>query len=390
MTSGSPPSARRARRTAIQALERIDDGAYANLVLSGLLDRSDLDRRDRAFVTELVYGVTRMRRALDAQLEPLLRHTLDDETRRVLRLGAFQVLYLRVPPHAAVSSTVEIAPLRTKKLVNAVLRNLAHRGFGPWDTESDRLSFPDWVVARLVEDLGYEPAMAALEFMNEAPAVTERADGYVQDEASQWVADAVGAEQDMLVLDVCAAPGGKATAMAARGARVVAADVRRTRVGLIAENIASIRAHGSSSFERREPIIPMVADGGRSPFATYTFDRVLLDAPCSGLGVLHRRPDARWRRGKADLVGLAELQRRLILAALPLVKPGGVLVYSVCTLTNIEGPDHDEWMQREYPDWVALAAPPAPWSRVGRGARLLPQTARTDGMCLFRWRSPHS
>lgn len=130
----------------------------------------------------------------------------------------------------------------------------------------------------------------------------------------------------------------------------------------------------------------MAADGLRPPFRPGVFDRVLVDAPCSGLGVLGRRSDARWRLDDAAPERLAELQWALVGAAADLVRPGGSLVYSVCTLTAVESVGVDERAARSRPDLVALEPPGEPWTPVGRGALLLPQTAGTDGMALFRYR----
>ena len=215
--------------------------------------------------------------------------------------------------------------------------------------------------------------------MNTAPPVTEREDGYVQDLASQWVAAAVGAGPGQRVADLCAAPGGKALALAATGAAVVAADLRPGRAALIAAN-----ARGRTAL----PVV--VADGTVPPFAPGSFDHVLVDAPCSGLGVLRRRPDARWRIDAAAVERLGEVQRSLVEAALTLVRPGGQLVYSVCTLTDAEGPGVDAHLASRHPELTPGPALPAPWRPVGRGARLLPQDADTDGMYVLRLRVPSS
>ena len=218
--------------------------------------------------------------------------------------------------------------------------------------------------------------MAALEVMNEPASVTERPDGYVQDEASQLVVSAVEAGPGDLVLDLCAAPGGKATLLAEGGASVVAADVRPGRVGLVAANATRTGARLSV----------VTADGTRPPWRAASFDRVLVDAPCSGLGTLRRRADLRWRVDPDAVARLAALQRRLLGAAADLVRPGGVLVSSVCTLTVDESLGVDEWLAAERPDLVPIEAPAEPWAPWGRGAVLLPQAEGTDGMCLFRYR----
>jgi 16S rRNA (cytosine967-C5)-methyltransferase len=247
-----------------------------------------------------------------------------------------------------------------------------------WPDDATRLSYPDWIVDRLITDLGTDDALATLAVMNLAPAVTERPDGYVQDRASQWVAEAVGALPGERVLDLCAAPGGKALALAGTGAAVVAADVRPARAGLVAANARGRADLGGV----------VVADGMAPPFRPETFDRVLVDAPCSGLGVLRRRPDARWRIDAASVERLAVVQRALLEAALLLVRPGGRLVYSVCTLSEAEGPALDAALEAAHPELVAEPPLESPWRPVGRGARLLPHDADTDGMYLLRLRRP--
>jgi 16S rRNA (cytosine967-C5)-methyltransferase len=313
-----------ARALALDVLDRIDGGAYANLVLAAALDRSGLARPDRRFATELVYGTTRMRRACDYLVDRFLARPVEGRVRNALRLGAYQLAFAGVAPHAAVAETVEVAPKRARGLVNAVLRRVADAPVA-WPDAATRLSVPDWVLTRLAEDLGPDDAEAALTAMNEAAAVTERADGYVQDPASQQVAAAVGVQPGELVLDVCAAPGGKATALAgaAEGVRVVAADVRPGRAGLVAANAARVGVV--------ERLAVVAADGTRPPWRPRVFDRVLVDAPCTGLGALRRRPEARWRRQPSDVGDLTRLQRDLLVAAVELTRPGGIVAYVVCS-----------------------------------------------------------
>jgi 16S rRNA (cytosine967-C5)-methyltransferase len=362
-----------ARRVAYDALRRIDSqGAFANLVVPGALADSSLSSADRRFVTDLVYGTTRMRRACDAAVDRFVLTPPDDATRTLLRLGAYQLVFAGVAPHAAVGETVALAPKRVRGFVNAVLRKVA-ASQPEWPSEAARLSVPDWIHERLVAELGATDARSALERMNEAPPVTERADGYVQDRSSQWVAAAVEARPGERVLDVCAAPGGKATAMAADGAWVVAADVRHARSRRVLENVVRLGA----------AVGVVTADGRRPPFPDSVFDAVLVDAPCSGLGALRRRPDARWRIEPSDVSELAVLQRELMSAAAPLVRPDGRLVYSVCTLTAAESIDHP------VPEGFEVDPTPPPageWRRYGPGWRVLPHDADTDGMVLLRYR----
>ncbi len=436
MTAATP------RDVALDALVKVDDGAFANVLLPTLLRATGLEPRERAQTTDLVYGTLRRRRSLDALLEPHLDRDLDDldaPVRAALRLGAYQLVD-GVPAHAAVSETVgavaRVAP-RAKGYANAVLRRLSEVG-PPWPwPEGDgvtavgiRTSMPDWIVARLFADLGPPDAIAALELASEPAALTLRVnprratpeavaaeleasgarvergellpgalivrgagdtgelaavtDGRAtpQDQGSQAVAVLVQAAAGERVLEVGAAPGGKVTALAEamddRGL-VVAVDVRRNRLALVERAAARL---GLTTVD------PVVADGRALPFPRASFDRLLVDAPCSGLGVLRRRPEARWRIQAAAVDELAALQRELVAAAAELVRPGGRLVYSVCTLTAAETTGVDEWARTALPELTAEAPPGAPWRAWGRGALLLPQAAGTDGMYVLTLTRP--
>jgi 16S rRNA (cytosine967-C5)-methyltransferase len=435
-------TARRPRTVAIDALVRVEDGAYSNVLVPALLRRSGMEQRERAQTTELVYGTLRRRRSLDALLAPVLDRDLDDvdpPVRAALRLGTYQLVE-GVPAHAAVGETVgalAVSTPRAKGYANAVLRRVASLG-PPWPWPSGdsvtavgiRTSMPDWVVERLFADLGVEDATAALGHANEPAALTLRVnpgradadavaaelqdagaavergalvedalivrgagdpaaipavrDGRAtpQDQASQAVASAVDARAGERVLEVGAAPGGKATALAeAMGdiGSVVAVDVHPGRLGLVTRAARRLRLTS---------VAPVAADGRRLPFVAGSFDRVLVDAPCSGLGVLRRRPEARWRIEPDAVELLAGLQRELLTTAATMVRPGGRLVYSVCTLTRAETLGVDEWAAASLPGFLAEPPTPAPWRALGRGARLLPQEAGTDGMYLLTLTRP--
>lgn len=361
-------------------------GAFANLVLPELLNRSDLEPADRRFVTELVYGATRMRRACDHLVDRFLLDTVEPRIRAALRLGAYQLAFLATPAHAAIDATVSAAGGRGRSVVNAVLRRVATAPVEYPDLATE-WSYPDWIVDRLTTDLGSERAEAALLAMNEGATATVRADGYTQDRASQLVVDAVEARPGDRVLDLCAAPGGKATALAevvGPDGLVVAADLRPKRARLVTANAVELGA--------RVPVV--VADGRHSPFARGSADRVLVDAPCSGLGSLRRRADARWRIDADAPERLAVLQTELVVGALDLVRPGGTVTYSVCTLTAAESTGVLAAVLATTAHEVeVLAGPGPPWSGSEGVATLLPtvpgadgETAVMDAMHLFRLR----
>lgn len=364
-------------------------GAYANLLVPELLGRSDLAPADRHFVTELVYGTTRMRRACDHLVDRFLLDEVEPQVRAALRLGAYQIVFLQTPPHAAVDATVGAVRGRGRSVVNAVLRRVASAPVS-WPDRATELSYPDWIVDRLIADLGPDRATAALEAMNRSSSPSIRDDGYVQDLSSQAVVAAVGAEPGELIVDLCAAPGGKATGLAASGATVVANDLRPKRAGLVRANA-----------RRLDLALPVViGDGTRPPFAPSSADRVVVDAPCSGLGSLRSRADARWRIDPDAPDRLARLQVELVRAGLELVKPGGTLVYSVCTLTRAEGAGVLQTVLGDA-EATVIEPPGAPWVTVDGVATLLPTPAAeaddegrpapspgpvNDAMTLFRLR----
>jgi 16S rRNA (cytosine967-C5)-methyltransferase len=416
------------RAVARDVLVRVDDGAYANLVLPEALRRSGLDLRDRAFVTDLVAGTLRARRRVDALLAPHGRRPidrLDPPVRATLRLGAYQLLR-GVAPHAAVGETVSAAPTRARRYVNAVLRSLAASG-PPWPEPTgagEALSYPDWIVTRLNQDLGPADAHAALVTQNEAPTLTLRpnprrttpdaleaelratgadvrrgavAPGALavrgagdpgalaavregratpQDQASQAVVTLVGARAGERLLDVAAAPGGKATGLGevVGDGLVVAADVHAGRLGLVATAARRLALPA---------VVPVVADGRALPVPAGSMDRALVDAPCSGLGVLRRRAEARWRVGEPT-PELVALQVALVLGALSTLRPGGRLVYSVCTLTVAETTGVAATILDTVGDTVRVGERPGPpWNPSGAGALLLPQAAGSDGMFVL-------
>jgi 16S rRNA (cytosine967-C5)-methyltransferase len=423
------------RRAALDALLRVEGGAFAHILVPDMLRHHRLDARDRGFVTELVYGTVRMRRALDhllAQVSSRPVDALDPRVRAALRLGAYQLL-VGIAPHAAVGETVNLVSARARGFVNGVLRALSRLG-PPWPLPAGddvtsiaiRTSHPDWIARLLVDDFGAADAVATLELDDEPPPVTLRVNrmratpeevmtelrvaglevergrllpdallvrhsgdlaaldairegrASPQDQASQAVVELLAPRYGERVLDLASAPGGKATAAAERmegRGLVVAADVHAGRVRTVVRAAERLGLVGT--------VLVMVADGTCPPVRDGAFDRVLLDAPCSGLGVLRRRPDARWRVAPEDVEELAALQRRLLTAAARAVKRGGRLVYSVCTLTRAETLAIDAWAVTALADFVALAPPAAPWRRHGRGGLLLPSDARTDGMFVL-------
>lgn len=434
-----------ARALAITVLARVaqSDG-YLNVVLDHALSEHPLDEpRDAALVTELAYGATRRLMALDAALAPLCARPLAQLEERVLwalRLGAYQLFFTRVPRHAAVSATVdalkELRLSRAAGLVNAVLRRLAsHDALPAPDGDAiDRLaireSHPAWLCRRWVTQFGYERAEQMLRADNEPPRLTVRVNGartsrevllgelleagvqataartsprgivltspgrvdelygyreglwQVQDEAAQLVVVFADLPEGGRVLDACAAPGGKACQLAERH-DVLAVDLYPNKLTKLVEEATRLGVRGRIETLAHDFTAPLTRAGAG-------FDAVLLDAPCTGLGTLRRHPELRYRRTEEDIARLVALQRRLLENAQAQVKPGGLLVYSVCSVEPQEGVDQMEVFLRTHPDFTS--EPPslgAPLPLHQGFLRTLPGEEGHDGFFAARLRRLH-
>ena len=351
-----------AREVAYEVVRRVfEEGAYADRAFRTVAE--GLDSRERAFAMQLAYGTVQRVRPLDYAIEtrglrPLRK--LDPPVKAALRLGAYQLGYLDgVAAHAAVNESVELVRRagleRAVAFTNAVLRRLAP-GIRelleelPQDSPAAaalKHSYPDWVAEVWWRELGGDEALALMRAQNEPPetavrtpegplVVEEIPDEWIeegrvwpQSRGSQLAGAAVGAQPGERILDLCAAPGGKATQLAAAGASVVAVEKHPGRARELEENAARL---GATS------VIVLCADALDLPGDISGFDRVLVDAPCSGLGVLNSRPDLRWRAEP-----LPELQLELLRVAKERVRPGGSVTYAVCT---IHAPENEEIIDR--------------------------------------------
>ncbi|EJZ88090.1 transcription antitermination factor NusB [Winkia sp. UMB3158] len=386
-----------AREAAFEVLCAVDErDAYANLLLPKVLSRKRVKGRDAAFATEITYGTLREMARLDAIISSAssrLVSKLGLPVRALLRIGAYQLLYMRVPAHAAVAETVDQARVHTSdgpaKLVNAALRRVSERDNEEWDnritqgkSEQQALaicsSHPEWIVGAIAEAAkaaGRADALADILYAdNESPYVTlcarpglidrerladiaedelntnvafsdispwavilqhgdpallepiQRGYAAVQDAGSQLVAgllaEAPLGGTDDRWLDMCAGPGGKAGLLGAlaaqRGARLLANEITPHRAELVRQNVQSLNN-----------VQVQVADA--LDLEGEGFDRILLDAPCTGLGSLRRRPEARYRKSNSDLAKLTGLQRKLLRKGLEMLRGGGVLCYATCS-----------------------------------------------------------
>ena len=440
------------RLLAVRVLERVERaGAYADLALHAALRRSHLAPADRALATELVYGTLRWRGRLDFLLSRVLERefeALEPLVATLLRIGAYQIVFTRsVPDSAAVDQTVRCARAvgaeRATGLVNAVLRRLArvHQKIPLPDLVQDPLghltgvlSLPAWIAQRWLEIYGAEEAALLAKASNAVPPLTARVNprrssrealieelaprlpdvrpcrlaprgivlghrGHpgldpaflegrftIQDEASQLVVAYLAPKPGERILDVCAAPGTKTTAIAEEigdGGEVVALDRNLRRLRLVGRDarrlgLTNITASGHDAMRAL-----------RGFAAGRAFDRILVDAPCSGLGTLRRNPDARWRVRPSDPQRLAETQRTILRNAADALRPGGVLVYSTCTLLPEENERVIESFLSEARDFRVVPADAAPdptRALVGTDGylRCLPHLHDTDGFFVAK------
>jgi 16S rRNA (cytosine967-C5)-methyltransferase len=313
-----------ARDLAFRVLKKVLNGGYASDLLRH--DSADLDTRDAGLAEAIVMGVLRYQ----GQLNFLIGHfagrpqpKLDPEVRIALQMGIYQLRYLdRIPPHAAVMESVELVKARAQSaagFVNAVLRKV-HRNPVKWLDRATELSLPPWMLARWDKQFGPEAAeKIARAALMEPEANINPETGRQQDVGAQTIVPLLGIEPGMTFLDLCAAPGNKTAQAIEAGARVVACDRYLKRLQEVPDTAARV------VLDATKPL----------PFSK-KFDRILIDAPCSGTGTLGRNPEIKWRLKPGDANIFAVRQREILDQARRFMKPGGRIVYSTCSLENEE------------------------------------------------------
>jgi 16S rRNA (cytosine967-C5)-methyltransferase len=382
--------------------------SYSNLLLNTTIEKHELSAKDVGLLTELTYVTLQRRMALDYYLEPFVKDNkkLANWVHHLLRLTLYQMVYLdRIPDRAAIYEAVEIAKIRGHKgiasLVNGVLRSIQREGLPSMEKVSDpnkRLSLetshPEWLITRWVNQFGYEKTKEMCEINLTAPLQTARVnttkisrdecvaileeDGYhiekspfipeairslkgnlastisfkygmftIQDESSMLAAYALGAEQNEFILDACAAPGGKSTHIAEKmnnTGEVISVDLHQHKVRLINDNAKRLGL---------ENIKTSISDSRhlQEKFKTESFDRILLDAPCSGFGVMRRKPDMKYTKTEKDIERLSTIQQDLLMSVSPLLKKGGILVYSTCTVDKEENENTVKTFLDKHPDF---------------------------------------
>lgn len=438
----------KAREIAIKILNEVhEEGAYANVALARHLRKADLSDQDRRFVTELVYGAVKAGDTLDWILRRYVNRPLKKippMVRDILRLGLYQIFYLdKVPASAACNTAVEITKkyshAGTVKFVNAVLRTAVR--------EPEKAAFPEgkgkateglalksqhpyWLVKRWVKQFGFEEAEALCAFDNGQPVLSVRTNTLkterpelmaalkeagaevqesqwtpegilvtahgaldnlaplqeglcqVQDESSMLVAHVVDPQPGELIIDCCSAPGGKTTHMAAlmeNKGRIVAGDIYEHKLERIEENAKRL------GIDIIEPTLLDAREVGEE--YEDMADRVLVDAPCSGLGVLRRKPDARWNKRAEEIAALPPLQGEILDSAAKALKAGGVLVYSTCTIDPSENDEVVEAFLTRHPEFtLEQTGDFLPVKRSDKMVQLYPQRDGTDGFFIARLR----
>lgn len=434
------------RFVALEALERVNKGgAYSNLLLRELITTRGLNEKDGRLLTELVYGTIARQQLLDYYLQPFVAKAkkVEDWVRLLLQLSIYQLLYLdKVPSHAILNEAVEIAKVRgnigVSKFVNGVLRNVQRQGVpdladikDPIERLATEISMPRWLVEKFIKAIGieetrtlglslFEPSQVSgridrRKITQEAAIAQLQAEGIdakaslispdgivaergflagsqlfkeglltIQDESSMLVAPTLQLEAWHQVLDACAAPGGKTTHIgtyldAEQGGKVTALDIHTHKVRLINENAK--RLHVSDVVETKV----MDARATDEAFAAESFDRILVDAPCSGLGLMRRKPDIKYNKKASDFAQLPAIQLAILNHAAPTLKSGGILVYSTCTIVSDENQEVVDQFLATHSEFEKV--PLAVSSVLNQSIQedmltLYPQTFMTDGFFI--------
>ncbi|KRK26511.1 rrna methylase [Lactiplantibacillus pentosus DSM 20314] len=399
------------------ALAKIKNGAYSNLQLNQLINEHRMDRRDINLLTNMVYGVIQHRLTLEFWLKPFVRHPhqLDPWVRELLLSALYQWQYLdKIPQRAVFNETIEIAKVKghpgIRRFVTGVLHQMDRSGLPAFDTIEDpdeRLSvtysMPVWLIQELRQQLGATKMEAIIASLNQpakqslrvntalstvsdvttaltndgltvepskisplglvvtdGQAINTEAMRYgmftVQDESAQLVVPALNVQPGDQVLDACAAPGGKTTQIAAEldadaGGEVVALDIHANKVRLIGQNAA--RMHVADRVAATE----LDARKVQTQFDDESFDRILVDAPCSGLGLMRRKPEIRYKKQLQDSLNLQKIQLAILAAVAPTLKKGGIMTYSTCTILQQENQDVIAKFLADHPEFELQTTP---------------------------------
>ncbi|MDB2109649.1 16S rRNA (cytosine(967)-C(5))-methyltransferase RsmB [Clostridium paraputrificum] len=395
------------RKVAINILERIiNEGAYSNIILSNELNNSDLSDKDKALVTEIVYGTLRRLKTIDTIIASFVKDIsiMDKKILNILRVAVYQMNYLdKVPSYAACNEAVaeakEISD-KDSKLVNGILRNFVKKE-GKFDivfrNKIDEiafdLSFEPWMVRMFIKQYGEHEALEILEGLNNTPKMTVRVNsikgdyedvyeelekaGYnieegcicpeaisikggkgiennqafvdgkitVQDESAMLISPLLDLEEGMKVLDLCCAPGGKTTHIGEllnNTGEVLGFDLHENKLELVKENYERL---GITNIK----LAQMDATKLDAKLVSYA-DRVLLDVPCSGIGIIRKKPEIKWTKKRKDLKEIVEVQREILENAWEYLKTGGVMVYSTCTLNKEENEENIKWFLSKHKD----------------------------------------
>lgn len=394
------------RKLARQIVQRVlEEGAYSNLVLSNELNTRDIEDKDKGLITEIVYGTLRRKRTLDVLIGNFVKdiNLIDTTVLNILRVAIYQMYFLdKIPEYAACNEAVEEAKevsLEASKLVNGILRNyikdekeIVVPG-NRIDELAYKFSFQPWMIRLFIKQYGEEKTMKLMSGLNETPKVTVRVnefkaeydevyekleeigynieEGYacpegiaikggkgiednalfkdglitVQDESAMLVAPLLDLKEGDKVLDLCAAPGGKTTHIAellGNTGEVLAFDLHENKLSLIEENAKRLGLNN---------IVCKAMDATKlnSDYISYG-DKVLIDVPCSGLGIIRKKPEIKWNKTRQQLKDLVPIQREIMENAWQYLKPGGTLVYSTCTLNKEENEENLQWFLSKHKD----------------------------------------
>lgn len=431
------------RLLAVEVLTRVGKGSYSNLTLDATIKKAKLDSRDAGLLTNIVYGVIQHQMTLDFYLQTFVgKRKLDNWVTVLLRTAVYQMVYLdKVPNRAIFYDSTEIAKklghVGVAKFVTAILRRIDREGVPALDSIKDDVqrmaiaaSTPDWLVQKLIDQYGLADAQAVLDDINHAPRAALRLNtnitnaddlkfrleeqftlepsvispagmtadsghlaltpefgaGYytMQDESSQLVAPSMQIQPGDRVLDACAAPGGKTTHIAQyldakAGGEVVALDLHPHKVKLIDQNAERMqvqdRVH-AQALDARQAV---------AEFGAAAFDRVLVDAPCSGLGLMRRKPEVKYEKSQADIDNLTKVQSSLLDAIAPIVKVGGRLTYSTCTVAREENEQVVAAFLARHPEYrqePVFTKKHLQKNHAANGLQLLPSDYGTDGFFI--------